>query len=68
MSFNKGQMGGIFILETDEDGNVVGIEEETSSASEFKVEGTAGTALVTVKSGKDAQAVEEAIRKVLDSL
>ena len=57
---------GIMLVEFDEQGNVVCTVEGGTGPSEFRVDGSRGSAYVTVKPGQNVNLIKEAVQKALD--
>lgn len=57
----------VLLLEINEAGDVTcSVEGGNDGPSEFKLSGNNGTAFISVKSGKNAQAIKDAIQRILD--
>jgi len=57
---------GILIVDFDEDGNISCTVEGGNGPSEFRIDGSLGSAYVKVKAGENVQAVKAAVQKALD--
>ena len=58
----------IMFVDFDDQGNVTCTVEGGNTSNEFRVEGSKGSAYVTLKPGQNAPAIKQAIQKILDGL